>query len=854
MTAPTIDPSNEALKFLAGGGEMGQVIAGIDWSNTGLGPIESWPPGLRTTVSLALASTFPISIAWGSDHEQIYNDSYRVICGAKHPGSMGQDFRKCWASAFPVIGAAYEKAWRGQGSYLENQRMFLDRFGYLEETFFTFSFSPIRDETGKVAGIMNPCTETTAQMLSERRTRALRDLGASTANAKSIEEACALAVNTLAGYNLDLPFVLAYVATPSGRWELVAATGLDEGSCAKPKVLADGVDDAASWPIGSVISSGRPVHVDDLERRFGGLSPGSDSPYPESPRSAFLLPLRPAGVERPLGVLVAAVSTRRPLDEQYRGFFDMLGSAVTSAVANARAYEEERKRAEALAALDRAKIVFFSNVSHEFRTPLTLMLGPQEDALGSPEGVLAGEQLQAVHRNTLRLLKLVNSLLDFSRIEARRAEPSYEPLDLAALTRDLASAFRSAVENGGLRFDVHCPTLPEPIYVDRDMWEKVVLNLLSNAFKFTFEGSITVTLRVVRDHVALSVADTGIGIPPHELPRVFERFHRIEGARSRTYEGTGIGLALVHDLAHLLGGTVEVTSTVGVGTTFTVSIPLGNAHLPAERIGAARTVMSTAVSAETFVQEAMRWLPHPSDAVVRDEVVAGHGWPRTGNPSALRVLVADDNADIRDYIARLLRPHWQVQTVMDGAQALARALEAPPDLVVADVMMPTMDGFGLLRALRDDPRTARIPVIMVSARAGEESRLEGLATGADDYLVKPFSARELIARVHVHLASVELRRAAEAERDRLRSLLSQVPAVVNFLRGPELVFEFAHPLAIQAFDGRALLNKPLLEAVPEFCDQQYPGELRRVLDTGEPIEGRERLARLADQTGNLRDT
>jgi len=260
------------------------------------------------------------------------------------------------------------------------------------------------------------------------------------------------------------------------------------------------------------------------------------------------------------------------LDDRYRGFFELMAAQISATIANARAYEEERRRAEALAAIDRAKTAFFSNVSHEFRTPLTLMLAPLEDLLGksAEEGGENRALLEVAHRNGLRLLRLVNTLLDFSRIEAGRVEASYEPTDLAALTAELVSNFRSACEKAGLGLTVDCLPLADPVYVDRDMWEKIVLNLVSNAFKYTLTGGIGVRLRAAEGAAVLSVTDTGCGIPEHEIPRLFERFHRVEGASGRTHEGTGIGLALVQELVKFHGGTVEVESTYEKGSTFTV--------------------------------------------------------------------------------------------------------------------------------------------------------------------------------------------------------------------------------------------------------------------------------------------
>jgi PAS domain S-box-containing protein len=414
------------------------------------------------------------------------------------------------------------------------------------------------------------------------------------------------------------------------------------------------------------------------------------------------------------------------------------------------------------------------------------MLGPLEQALSAPDGALAPPQraeLEVVHRNGLRLLKLVNTLLDFARIEAGRIEASYAPTDLAACTADLASVFRSAIERAGLRLVVDCPPLPEAVYVDRDMWEKIVLNLLSNACKFTFAGQIAVRLAWGGAHVALAVRDTGTGIPAHELPHIFARFHRIRDARARTHEGTGIGLALVQELVRLHGGQITVESAVGIGTTFMVTLPTGTAHLPADRLSMTRMLASTALGADAYVQEALHWLPGAPERPSDVEVPFPHTpvSPLPSTPTHGRILLADDNADMRAYVQRLLSPHWEVEAVADGTQALAVANERLPDLVLADVMMPGLDGFALLRALRADLRTATIPVILLSARAGEESRVEGMEAGADDYLIKPFSARELLARVESHIKMARFRHEAaaairESER-RLSTLIASLPGM-----------------------------------------------------------------------------
>ncbi len=767
-------PPTSASPWLIGGGEMGKLVSAMDWSETPLGPIESWPQSLRTTVNLALASSFPIIIVWGPRRVQIYNDGFWPICGAKHPSAMGQDFKQCWRSAWPVIGTAFESAASGETAFLENQRVFLDRNGYLEETFFTFSFSPIRDDAGKVAGLFHPLTEMTAQSLAERRLGVLRDIADDAGVAHSIGEAATLTLKTLARHQLDVPFAVLYFVDHEGtEARLAGAANMTAGKapCLDQIPFLPGHADQVHWPLDEVMRTESMVDVNELEARFGVIASG---PYPESPRRAVMLPIKVAGVSHPLAILVAGVSPRRPLDAAYRTFFAMLQAAVTNVLVAARAYEDERKRLLALTELDQAKTAFFGNVSHEFRTPLTLMLGPIEEALSGRSELPPGlrMQLDMAHRNAQRLLKLVNSLLDFSRIEAGRAQASYRATDLAALTADLASNFRSVCEQAGLELEVHCPPLPVPVYVDRDMWEKIVLNLISNAFKFTLQGRIEVSMRAREGMALLQVADTGVGVPAQDLPRLFERFHRVEGTRGRTIEGTGIGLALVQELVGLHGGAIDVQSEIEQGTTFTLAIPFGSAHLPSGHIDGAPTFRSTAAGAGPYVEEALSWLRHeqhgsrpaaPADVERQSPPQHKH---TAATRARARILLADDNADMRAYVVRLLSTNFDVETAEHGESALHMAQQSPPDLVLSDIMMPRLDGIGLLRALRADQRTCGIPVILLSARAGDEPRVGGIEAGADDYLVKPFGARELLARVETHLRLAQMRRRTE---ERLRA-------------------------------------------------------------------------------------
>ncbi|HJT66287.1 MAG TPA: ATP-binding protein [Pyrinomonadaceae bacterium] len=750
----------QAHDWLTGGGELGQLIRGYDWSKTPLGPIESWPQSLRSAVSILLPSKAQIAMFWGPDLITLYNDAYRPVLGQKHPEALGQPVREVWSELWDTgLRSLFEGVLQtGEAFWASDWPFNMKRFGFPEETFFDISYDPIRGESGKVDGLFCIVSESTARVVGARRLRTLRDLSLfASAAANSVEDACRSVAEILSQNRHDVPFALIYLLDKSGKnATLAGVSGLEPGTRAASLSVnvSHPESDTACWPFSAVMQTNRAVEITDVVQRCGELVTGV---WPEPVHTAMMMPIGASGQDRAIGFLVAGVSPRRPFDDQYRGFFELLTTQISTTVSNARAYEEERRRAESLAELDRAKTAFFSNVSHEFRTPLTLMLGPVADALAELDGSSASqaqrENLEIAYRNGLRLQKLVNTLLDFSRIEAGRVQASFEPAALAAMTAELASNFRSACERAGIELVVDCPSLDEPVYVDPDMWEKVVLNLVSNAFKFTFAGRIEVSLRKTAEHVVLTVSDTGVGIPADELPKLFERFHQVEVSRGRTQEGSGIGLALVRELVKLHGGAVRVESELGEGSVFTVCLPRGKDHLPQDRINAARTMTSTSLGAAPFVSEALRWLPH---SAVEASVAAASA-PHAGE-KRFHILLADDNADMRDYVSRLLSDRYDILAVADGQAAWNAIEQNVPDLILSDVMMPVLDGFELLRRIRANPHIRETPVVLLSARAGEEARIEGLKASADDYIVKPFSARELLATVDAHLKTLNIRR------------------------------------------------------------------------------------------------
>jgi PAS domain S-box-containing protein len=732
--------------------EIGRDLAEVDWAATPLGVPSQWPQSLQTAVSILLSTRFSMWMAWGPELTFFCNAAYRRdTLASKYPWALGRPAREVWAEVWDDVSPRIDGVLTtAEATWDTALLLFLERSGYPEETYHTFSYSPLRDDDDRVSGFLCVVSEDTDRVISQRRMATLRDLG-SDPSVRPSEAAMLAAASAQLGRNLaDLPFTLTYLFDDDGAAELVGSSGVPESHPVAPPMLP--ADGSGGWALADLAQGG--TTLVDLAGSHVDLPTGD---WSKPPTQALVVPLAQQG-SAPLGFLVAALNRYRPLDDGYRGFVELVAGHIAAEVVSARSYRAERRRAEELAELDRAKTTFFSNISHEFRTPLTLILGPLAELRARSGGIdeSARHELEVIQRNGLRLAKLVNTLLDFSRIEAGRMRARYEAVDLATVTAELASVFRSAVDRAGLAFDVACPPLDEPVYLDRDMWEKVILNLLSNALKFTFDGAITVRVARRGEHAEVTVSDTGIGVAAHEMPRLFERFHRIESARARSNEGSGIGLALVKELVELQGGTITADSVEGVGTTFVILLPFGAAHLPAD-VSPAESSRTGSGIADPYVQEALRWLPddpseYQSAATELDASSTSMPSPR----SQTRVLVADDNTDMREYLVRLLRgAGYEVDAVVDGLQALDSVRAKAPDLVVSDVMMPRLDGLALVTQLRKDPRTAVVPVLLLSARAGQEASIEGLQAGADDYLVKPFAAAELLARVR---ANVELSR------------------------------------------------------------------------------------------------
>jgi signal transduction histidine kinase/FixJ family two-component response regulator len=729
------------------GGQMGKQFAGYDWAGHALGEPSTWPPQWRTAVATALTSKFPIVVWLGPQLHLVYNDAYIPMLGEKHPAALGETGEAVWWDIWPIVGPMLAGVMdTGEATWSADLMLALVADGRPWERYFTFGYSPIMGQTGEPCGVFCAVTETTERVLSDRRMRLLSDMDGQLLPTRTAQQVVDAASRVCDGNHPDVPFLAVYTGTD-------ANTDTDTGEVGGARLAG-----ATEWVrdlLPPAAHTMMPEH---------GLPPGAVHELdvghgPRSPRAhastALLIRLPGQNTE---DYLLLGLNPHRPLDSQYREFCRLLSDQIAAALTAARSFEGEHERANALAQLDAAKTVFLTNTSHEFRTPLTLVLGPLEDTLATETDPERRETLETALRNAARLERLVDSLLQFARTEAGRARPQPVALDLGALTAQITSSFTELCARAGLELAIDCARTPAE--VDPDMWETIVLNLLSNAVKFTPSGRISVRTRVRPDGgVEVTVADTGVGIAPHDRKHLFERFYRADNSRTRSVEGSGIGLSLVRSLVELHGGTIGVDGALDEGTSIHIELPAAadqDLAIPSDPVP-----VLPARRTDAFLAEAMSWIDVAPGRRPRD---AGERRELRDRPT---VLIADDNADMRRHLERICAAHWNVETVGDGRAALARVRAHRPDVLVTDVMMPGLDGLGLVAAIRDDPKLRNLPVIILSARAGMEEAGTGLAAGADDYLPKPYRSADLVNRIAARL------HAAGRERDRHRRQQAQ---------------------------------------------------------------------------------
>ncbi|WNM62660.1 response regulator [Candidatus Nitrospira neomarina] len=759
--------------------QMAEHIRNKNWLETPLGDMAGWPAQLKTSVQIILDSRYPMFVWWGRHLINIYNDAYIPILGNRHPQALGACASEIWSDVWEVVGPQADIVFQeGRSTWNEDLLLFMRRHGFLEETFFTFSYSPIKNEQEDILGLFCACTEETSQVLKGRRLHALRRLSAVTEEADSVGEVCRLSAEILTDNSFDIPFSLIYLWDKDVRSLCLAAqSGFQSDSLLTPLRLemdGDMFHPQPWWPLS--LSHRRDETVFTINRQLN--LPGG--PWPEPPHQGIVLPVESWETQKQSGYLIVGISPRLAIDDQYREFLNLLAKGISGAINRAQVRTEERKRIEALAELNRAKTDFFSNVSHEFRTPLTLILGSLEEAMQTTTFTTA-PGVEVAHRNAVRMLKLVNTLLDFSSLEAGRMQAVFEPVDLCELTIDLASSFESAMKNAGLEFVVSCSMLSQPVYVDRTCWEKIMLNLLSNALKFTLQGRVSMEVSPHGESVDVRIEDSGVGMSRETLSHVFDRFFRAKEAQGRTFEGTGIGLALVKELVEMHGGRIHVESEPGRGSVFTVTVPFGFHHLPPEQVCHTSTQPKDERVAKSFILETQQW------AGATDHEPAGQknlqdeeALPQEMDHSRPTILLVEDNRDMRNYLTRLLCADYEVVSVCDGQEALERIHTVRPHLILSDIMMPRIDGHELLTRLRSNQDFQSTPFIFLSARAGQEAEIDGLLTGADDYLVKPFSGRELLARVKKILQLAAMRRTAIEYQSRFQ-YLAHHPEIMTWI-------------------------------------------------------------------------
>ena len=727
---PTAPPPTDGA--WDGAAAMRSVYQQVDWSATALGPQETWPALLRLVADLCLDSDSPVLMGWGPDLLMLYNEAYIPLLGAeKHPWALGRPASEVKPRLWPAEEErVHDIMQTGRPYHLDDQLLIIERRGYPEEAYFSLSISALRDADGTIVGVFTAISEPTWHVQYERRLQALRRLGTVSITADdSLASTCRAAMEVIGKTRASVPFAAVFLRDLASQGPRRAAGyGFDEAAAASCELVELA---PISGPVLQVLEHGGTELVSGLRERYPNVfAPGPLGPL--TPDQAFVLPVIMLGARKPLGVLVLGVNPYLRPDDSYTAFAVMASRQLGVMVTDAVSYQGELKRQQALQELERARTEFFQNITHELRAPLTMLLMPLQDILVEPGVVLpaaARDTVETSVRAGDRLQRVVDALLDISRVESSALIPYREEIDLVSATLDVVEGFRPTAE-GRLNLRVDMPTDPLRAYVDRTMWTTIVGNLVNNALKFTADGEVAVILSGDDSQVVLTVADTGIGIPHDKQTAIFERFNR--GTAGDQHPGSGIGLALVADLTSAHGGTVEVDSEPGAGSRFIVRLPRYNGS---------------------------------QVDLAADSAAASDGEQDTGDRP--RLLIIEDEPDLRTYLTRLFsKDGYAVEAVGDAKNAhawLENNPDNPPDMVITDVMLPGQSGLDLLAMIRQDDRLARLPVIVLAARADVESAVAAFAAGADDFVSKPFNSAELLARVRAHYQMNQLRDLAIGE-------------------------------------------------------------------------------------------
>ena len=688
---------------------MGALMRSIDWRKTPLGAVASWPPVLQSSVSLMLNSLFPTAILWGPDLYILYNDAYRPVLGSKHPQSLGRPCRECWSEIWDVVGPLLRQPLQGGAAvWLDSFLLEMNRHGYLEETYFVASYSPIRDGA-QVGGVLATCYEVTDQVTSERRLRTLTELAVQLNRENDADEVCRVTSRILYSNPLDVPFAMLYLLEEDGKSvRLGAAAGMDEYvGPANPRTVSLAPESAHGWPLAEAIRTGQSLVVDDLNRRFGPM-PGGKWQVPA--QSAFLIPIGLPRSADHLGFLITGVSPRRTLDNHYCGFFELAADHIAAALRKARAYDVERRRAEALARADRAKDEFLAMLGHELRNPLSPIVTALQLMKLRGETALARER-EVIEKHVQYVARLVNDLLDVSKLTRGRITLERAVIDLADVIASAIEMSSPLIEERFHELIVSAPR--EELFVEGDALRlaQVIANLLTNAAKYTPpHGKIRVRCERENAEAVISVEDNGQGIEPELADRVFELFAEGQTESGTKRTGLGLGLAIVKSLVSMHGGSITVESAgASQGSEFTVRLPV----LDVKQRPAKAQVESPRLTAQ--------------QAVMR------------------RIMIVDDNEDSAQVLAEVLELiGHDTHIAHDAPSALQTVSGFAPDVILMDIGLPVMDGYELARAIRamTDLRSPRL--IALTGYGQESDRQRAFEAGFDEHLVKPIRIERLL--------------------------------------------------------------------------------------------------------------
>ncbi|RIB04500.1 hypothetical protein C2G38_675830 [Gigaspora rosea] len=763
------------------------MVYNYDWSSTPLGPMDSWDPALKNATNLCLKTEFPMCIYFDPPNWiLLYNKAFAPILKTKHP-AFGKLAKDIWCEIFETrMSIEFNSViTSGKGFFLRDQLCTLQRDGYDEDAYFSYTYSPIFKSDGTICALWCLAQETTQKALNTRRLKMLGEFGHLTSNIESLESACHVITKALRD-NDDIPYSLIYfvkhklnTSSESLIAHLIATTFDDDDK--KIRNIPDYLPESNETIDLVKDANKRYDTYIELKRISGTYSFLKCDSWPiyfvlkeekslkillNDESQAILFPMKIfLDKEHVLSVvLIYGISRTRSLDDRYIEFFNLVTNQIYVLLQHGKSIEDEKKQTKLLADLNYQKISFFQGISHELKTPLTLMLSPLDDVINThTQEPLLMSHLQIIRRNAHRLLKLINALLQFSNIETNQLKANYRETNIAEFTHELASDFTSMAKSLGLNYNIDIPNsdefnlaLGDKIYLDHDIFETIMFNLCSNAFKHTWNGQITIRLYIdymnkKKKMVVLEVSDTGVGIPESALPNIFQRFYRVESQVARSHEGTGIGLALVKELITLHGGDITVTSVINQGTTFKCWFPIGCEHLLIDQIPSNQMENQINQDQKLYINRQL-YLEESSQWKISQDV-------KIRNDRKYKVLIVDDNNDMRDYLTDLLN-EFEIYRACDGQDAIRvlNTLKKLPDLILSDVMMPNMNGYELLNRLRSDVKTQLIPIILLSANASETSKIEGLDRGADDYLIKPFSTRNLITRIRANIECSVLRR------------------------------------------------------------------------------------------------